>query len=344
MVSSTYSQLRDSCLATFIEVLPLFGLVEDVDYVLNKSDMDLTIRGTGIHMRSAEIKNKLRGINCHDILIDEARNMRDDEVFLILIGRMRMSSDGQCFLCTTPRGKDWVYKLGSDEFCDLITQKTEENPFLPKSYIEDLRRRYTSQYAKQELDAEIIEMSAGVIRSQWFIEVPYIKPMVGVRGWDLAVSIKTHADFAAGVLLFNSGSSICIGNIVHGRFEYPDLRKKIVETAQYDGRGVHIILEDAGQQRGYIDDLKALPELRGYVIKAIRPRSDKLTRALPIVSRAEMGGVTVCKGSWNDAFYDECDAFTADMTHDHDDMIDGMSMSYQALTEPVGSSSNVKLY
>jgi len=344
MVSSTYSQLRDSVLATFVEVLPLFGLVEDVDYTINKSDMDLCLRGTMIHMRSAEIGNKLRGINCHDVLIDEARNMRNDSVFLILIGRMRMSEDGQCLLCTTPRGKDWVYKLGLDATCELITQKTEENPFLPRKYIEDLRRKYTSQYAKQELDAEVIEMSAGVIRSSWFIEVPYVKPTQGVRAWDLSVSIKTHADFIGGTLMFMQGTRICIGNIVHGRFEYPDLRQKIIDTARYDGKNVHIIIEEAGQQKGFIDDLKSIPELRGYVIKAIRPKGDKYARAMPWASRAQLGGVVVCQAEWNSAFYDECDAFTADMQHDHDDQIDATSMAYQALTEPVGSSSRVNLY
>jgi predicted phage terminase large subunit-like protein len=332
-------------LATFNEVLPLFDLKEGTDYTVNKSDMDIIIRGTYIHLRSAEQDEKLRGINCHDVLIDEARNIKDDKLFLILIGRMRNSEDGQCFICSTPRGKDWVYKLSLDtEHVDLVTQTTEQNPFLSKAYKEDLRRRYTNQYAAQELDAEIVEFSAGVIRSIWFERCEYIKPMQGVRSWDLAVSVKTSADFAAGALCFFSGSSLCVGHIVHGRFEYPALRQKIVDTAISDGRSIHIVVEDAGQQRGYIDDLKSLPELRGYVIKAIRPQGDKLSRALPFASRAELGGVKVCAGSWNSAFFDECDSFSADMSHAHDDMVDAVCQGYKALSTPVGSAAQVKLY
>jgi predicted phage terminase large subunit-like protein len=345
VVANTFPQLRDVVLATFIEVLPLFDIKENDDYVINKSDMDIIIRGTYIHLRSAEQDEKLRGINCHDVLIDEARNIRDDHLFLILIGRMRNSDDGQCFICSTPRGKDWVWRLAQDtETVDLIVQRTDDNPFLSQAYKDDLRQRYTNQYASQELDAEIIEFSAGVIKSHWFVRCEYIRPQAGVRACDLAVSIKTAADFAAGALVFHSGDSLCIGSMVHGKFEYPQLRQKIIDTAALDGKNIHIIIEDAGQQRGYIDDLKVIPELRGYVIRGVKPRSDKLGRALPWVSRAELGGVKVCTAAWNTAFFDECDAFSADMTHLHDDMIDAVSLAYQTLSAPVGESAKVRLY
>ena len=63
VVANTFTQLRDVVLATFIEVLPLFDIKEFTDYIVNKSDMDIIIRGTYIHLRSAEQDEKLRGIN-----------------------------------------------------------------------------------------------------------------------------------------------------------------------------------------------------------------------------------------------------------------------------------------
>lgn len=143
VVANTFSQLRDVVLATFIEVLPFFDICEGKDYQINKSDMDIIIRGTYIHLRSAEQDEKLRGINCHDVLIDEARNVKDNKLFNILIGRMRNSQDGQAFICSSPRGKDWVWQLSQSEDCETIIQRTDDNPFLPQNYKDDLRKRYT---------------------------------------------------------------------------------------------------------------------------------------------------------------------------------------------------------
>jgi predicted phage terminase large subunit-like protein len=108
----------------------------------------------------------------------------------------------------------------------------------------------------------------------------------------------------------------------------------MVGVAKKDGTSVQIAVEDAGQQKGYIDDIKRLPELRPYTIRAIRPHGDKLNRSLAWGARAEMGGVDVCRGLWNSDFFDECDAFTADDTHDYDDQIDAVSGAYQVLATP----------
>ena len=344
VVANTFTQLRDVVLATFVEVLPLFDIEEGKDYSINHSDMDIIIRGTYIHLRSAEQEERLRGLNVHDVLIDEARNMKTSNLFMILIGRMRNSDDGQCFICSTPRGKDWVWKLAQDGTAELIVQKTIDNPFLPENYLADLRQKYTTQFAAQELDAEIVEFNAGVIHSSWFRVVEYIKPMSGIRGWDLAVSIKDHADFAAGALLFHSGGSICIGGMVHGKYEYPVLRQKIIETAAMDGRSITIAVESTGTQLGFVQDLQRLPELKPYTIRAAKTLGDKLNRATAWASRAEQGGIVVCAGAWNDEFFEECDSFSADMSHEHDDMIDAVSSAYQMLTEPAGSATKVSLY
>ena len=118
-----------------------------------------------------------------------------------------------------------------------------------------------------------------------------------------------------------------IHNIICGRFEYPDLRKKIIQTAKDDGLGVVIAFEEAGQQLGFIDDLKRNEELRPYTIRADKPEGDKFNRTMPWASRAQLGNVNVCKARWNPDFFDECNSFTADDTHLHDDQIDALAMA-----------------
>jgi phage terminase large subunit-like protein len=87
-------------------------------------------------------------------------------------------------------------------------------------------------------------------------------------------------------------------------------------------------IEEAGQQRGFIDDISQAPEMGSYVVRPQKPSGDKYNRALPWAARAELGNVILCRGAWNQGFADECDSFTPDDTHDHDDRVDAVSGGY----------------
>jgi hypothetical protein len=69
--------------------------------------------------------------------------------------------------------------------------------------------------------------------------------------------------------------------------------------------------------------------LSGFVVKAIRPTGDKMTRALPWASAAEAGNVKLVRGDWNKAFLDEVSMFPVGA---HDDQIDAVSGAYHTLT------------
>jgi len=331
IVSFSYPMLRDVVQYTMQEELPKMGLVEGVDYTILRGEHTIKVHGTEILMRSGDRPDSLRGLNIDDFGIDEAREFKDGSIFDIMIGRLRGSTDGQWYLCTTTKGKNWHWELEHDPEVTTVIQTTFDNPFLPEAYKAELQKRYTHDFARQELYAETVEFGAGIIKPEWFKVVDYATYQKGVRFWDLAVSIKTSADYSAGALCSFSNDVFVVHDIVHGRFEYPDIRRKIIEAAQRDGPSVTIGLEEAGQQRGFIDDLKRIPELRGYIIKAKRPYGDKLNRAMPWASRAELGIVQVCRGMWNKKFFEECADFTADDTHQHDDMIDAVSGAYHYL-------------
>lgn len=337
LFSFSYPMLRDVIVPTMKEVLESL----DIPYIYNKSDKIFLINGQELLLRSADDPDSIRGLNLDDAGIDEAAFVKE-EAYQIIIGRMRNSKDGQLFISTTPKGtKSWVFKLTQDDSSYVVRQSTFKNPFLPDSYIQHLRSQYSSKFAKQELEGEFIDFSAGVIESKWFKEVNPYRPKRGVRFWDLAVSTKKAADNSAGALCSFDDERFVIHDIRFGKYEYPDLRREIIKTALADGEDIVICVEEAGQQRGFIDDLKRIPELRNYVIKAEKPRGDKLNRALPWVSRAELGNVHVCSGLWNNAFYDECNSFTADDTHSHDDLIDSVSGGYQHLTNNIQTAKFV---
>lgn len=324
IVSFSYPILRDVCQYTMREILRDSGRVFDE----KSSDKVFIVNGIEILFRSGDQPDTLRGLSLDGFGIDEAREFKTRGIYDIMIGRLSNNPNAQGFVTTSPKGKNWVNALEGLPDTETIVQRTEENPFLPPEYIKSLRSQYTTDFSRQELDADIIEFNAGVIKSSWFKVVDYVKPVDGVRFWDLAVSIKTSADKSSGALCSFTNERFVIHDIVAGRFEYPDLRKRIIETAKIDGENVIIAVEEAGQQRGFIDDLKRIPELLPYQIRAVKPEGDKFNRAMPWASRAQLGSVDVCRGLWNADFFDEVNSFTADDTHSHDDQIDSVSGAY----------------
>ena len=176
---------------------------------------------------------------------------------------------------------------------------------------------------------------AEIIHPQMFKKVGFYKPASGVRYWDVAVTTKTYSDYSAGALVsLDPEKRLVIHDMAWGRWQYPDLKQKIIDNAILDGKTITIGIEEAGQQRGFIDDLCREPKLGGYTIRALKPEGDKLNRAMPWASRTELGHVVVCEGFWNGSFFDECLSFTASGSHLHDDQIDAVSGGYQLLQLP----------
>ena len=68
--------------------------------------------------------------------------------------------------------------------------------------------------------------------------------------------------------------------------------------------------------------------------KGIRETGDKVTRAMPVSSQAEIGNVSVVKGPWLTAFFDEIEAFPYGA---HDDQVDAMSGALMQLIQGRGS-------
>ena len=119
--------------------------------------------------------------------------------------------------------------------------------------------------------------------------------------------------------------------MIRNRWEWPDTRRKIIQTAHIEGSPIGI--EEAGQQKGFIDELFRDQELRETSIEGYKPDSDKLTRALPWISRAEVGKVHLIRGSWVSEFINECQSFTG-CGDKFDDQIDAVSGVYKMLSRP----------
>lgn len=149
-----------------------------------------------------------------------------------------------------------------------------------------------------------------------------------VRFWDLAVSKKTTADFTVGALVGKQprNRDIYLKDIIRGRWEWPQARRIILETAKTDRCATGI--EVSGQQEGFFDDLKEHDIFASVPLLQVRPDRDKLTRALPWIACVEAGTFYLVRNAWNGPFVSESGVFTG-IDDRHDDQIDAISGAYE---------------
>ena len=84
-------------------------------------------------------------------------------------------------------------------------------------------------------------------------------------------------------------------------------------------------IEDKSSGTGLIQKIK---RENNIPVRAVTPQKDKYTRVLDVVGYIESGYVNLpSNGAWVSDFVDECEKFTADNSHLHDDQVDTLTMA-----------------
>ena len=324
----TYRMLTDSTLAAFLDLTRTGGVLR----AFNKSDMTAElVNGVRVLFRSADEPDRLRGVNIGWFVLDEGA-LCTRETWLILIARLR-EEPGRAWVCTTLRGFDWVYetfvKTDSTDYA-VIRSSTRDNPFLPSSFVQRLEAQYTQQWQRQEIEGEFCELEGTLFKRQWFQIVDHApdESLRWFRYWDLAASVRTQADFSASACLaLSSEGDVYVRDIIKLKAEWPEVRKTIIATALSEVRVV-VGIESAMHGLAAVQELLREPDLLNTSLRSIRVDRDKVSRALPIASRAEQGKVKLIGGNWIGDFLDEATAFPNGA---HDDQIDAVSGAFHMI-------------
>ena len=327
IAAPTYPMLRDSTLRTFVD------LAGDLIADFNKGEMLITLtNGAEILCRSTENPDRLRAINLDWAWLDEG-GMMAEGVWPIIVGRLRAhGTAGPAWVTTTPKGFNWVYEVFGPD-APLVKQgiaqtfytRTADNPFLSPEFVALVSQQYVGNFARQELEGAFVALDGGLFRREWFTQILDLRPEAEqwVRFWDLAASTKTGADYTVGALLGRlADGRLCLADVVRGRWEWPDARQVIIQTALADGVGVHLGVEQVAFQLAGVQELAREPALTHHVIRAVRPDKDKLARAMPWASRAALGQFVLVRGPWIVPWLAEVVDFPNGA---HDDGVDAVS-------------------
>lgn len=186
---------------------------------------------------------------------------------------------------------------------------------------------FAALYQQRPVPAE-----GGLFKREWFAQVADKAPegLRWCRGYDLAVSTKTSADYTASFRCALDGrGNLYIADGFRKRVEYPDQRRYIVGRMTEEKQTEHGI-ELALHGQAFLQEIRRETRLCGRPVRGIRVTVDKYTRALAWANRAEEGKVVLVRGAWNDEFLEEVCRFPNGA---HDDQVDAVSLAVQMLEE-----------
>lgn len=204
---------------------------------------------------------------------------------------------------------------------------------IPSQYSEErIRELQVDNYVfMSQYQQEPIVLGGQVIRRDWFgyydtsRSYQYSKIVIAA---DTAISAKEHADYSCFLVGgLTPQNKLHILEMVHGRFEYPELKQQAIALFnrwQLDKRQTSassIVIENRASGQQLLQDFKKA----GLPVRAIEVTKDKLSRVEEVLDYIANGNVELPDSesySNNAILLAECEAFTRDMAHSHDDIVD----------------------
>jgi len=188
----TYLELKDTTQRTFFEECP-------PEFIKNFRTTDNIVtfkNGSQILFRSLDQFEKFKSLELGFFYIDEASEIKSEEAFLILAGRLRKKGIKKKtgFLTSNPSNTNhWIYKRfvesqHPDYF--LIKSTSIENTHLPEGYVEQLKSLYPPEWVQRYVNGEFGFLSEGKRVYSEFQESYHVKPVKYhkhlpiLRGWD----------------------------------------------------------------------------------------------------------------------------------------------------------------
>lgn len=312
---------------------------------LQKREFNFSEIGGGwLQFRTAEEPDSLRGEGIDFVGFDEAAHVQNlEEMWEQCVRPSLMDRCGDAWFISTPNGFNYFNELylRHRDHKDWASWQfpTNSNPHIAEAEIAELRATLPALVARQEIDAEFVQLAGALFKRQNIRVLEELPVGVNwVRSWDLAFTEKTTSDYTAGAkMCMTADGTIVIGDMVSGQMEWPDAVRCVANTARMDGTAVRQGIEVVSAQVGVLQTLIRDPLLVAHTFTPIEVHRDKLTRALPLVARSEQGKLAIVRGAWNQKFIDELCAFPESA---HDDQVDACSGGMTLLSLPSGAISD----
>lgn len=260
----------------------------------------------------------------------ESRKNRPDTPIILIMQRLH-EDDLSGFLLSGGNGEEWEHvcipavgedgaSFWEDQF-PLVDLKRQEiaNPYV---FAGQMQQRPAPK-------------GGGMFPVDRFQIIDHLPPAdqiaASIRYWDKAGTAGGGA-FSAGVLMHRlRDGRFCVSDVSRGQWSILDRESRIKQTAQIDGKGVEIRIEQEPGSGGKESAEATIRNLAGFNVKADRPTGDKELRAQPYAAQVQGGNVLLVRGAWNRPFMDEHEMFP---NGKFKDQVDAAGGAFAALLVP----------
>lgn len=196
----------------------------------------------------------------------------------------------------------------------------------PKEVVERDKKMMGSHGTAGQFQQRPTARGGNIIKGEWFgrytVPPKIVSKMVFA---DTAQKTEERHDYSV-FELWGKGEDgkIYLLDLIRGKWESPDLRRKAGDFWNaHKSEGVSkMMVEEAASGTGLIQDIKKDASIPIFGIKRSR---DKYLRVMDAAPQIEAGYVMIPDDApWVSDFITECEAFTSNDTHPHDDQIDPM--------------------
>lgn len=238
---------------------------------------------------------------------------------------------------------DWIKKQFID---DVLSSEYVERDgvkyysyFPGKESVNDLIAMWDSDSYTflSQYQQEPVALGGNMVDVDWFVRYgaenrPPLKYDYRFITADTALTTKSYSDFSVFQLWGVKDRKIYLLDMVRGKYEAPELQDELLKleeraraTSKTDGILRKIIIEKKASGIGLI---QSASRIMRTPIEPFIPDTDKVTRVLSAMPQIRAGNVCIpAEAPWLTSFLSEFSAFTADMSHKHDDIVDTATMA-----------------
>lgn len=215
------------------------------------------------------------------------------------------------------------------ESLEFLLRKKQQDPFM-----------FSAQFQQTPIPVE-----GAMVKRAWFKRYDKVPSRSAfeaiVQSWDCAGKAKMTSDYSAGLTFGVKGDEYFLLDVLKGRWDYPDLRKTVLEYARLH-RPITVLIEDTALGTSLLQDFRRTKELRALGVP-VKAGYDKVTRLQHQSAKIEQGQLFLpLKASWLADFENELISFPGST---HDDLVDALSqfLRYEQVRKPPMLESRVTL-